>query len=273
MPSYSLYQRAKTAILKVAERKKHKDWFDLELAHLLADKIESVYPAFDRNLFLQAIQSGTPHLEIKDRVEFFADQLYDRLPAAYDRALKILLQILGAENPNETGMFTEFYWVMPIAKFVEKYGLDHFGISMRALAEITKRNTSEYAIRPYLEKYPIRALGQMTRWSKHKNFHIRRLASEGVRPRLPWASKLDAYIEDPTPILPILENLKDDPIKFVQKSVANCINDILKDNYSIGIQLLSSWSRKSSPANKWIIKHALRTELKKGTLEAQGLIK
>lgn len=256
----------------MTERKKHKDWFDVDLAKLLSDKIGPLYPEFSARTFASRIKRGVPSLEIKDRVELFADELRLRLPDSYPEAVDILVQILGPENPSETGMFTEYYWAMPVAKFVEKYGLAHYQLSMRALAEITKRNTSEYAVRPYLEKYPKKALRQMINWSKNKNFHLRRLASEGVRPRLPWASKLDQYIEDPKPIIPILENLRTDQIKFVQKSVANCINDILKDNYDLGMSMLISWSETSRPETQWIIKHALRKELKKDNPEAKRLV-
>ncbi len=142
----------------MAERKKHKDWFDEDLAHLLSDKIEVLFPAFSRRRLVAAINKGIPELEIKGRIELFADQLKDLLPSDYAKALPILIGILGDENPNETGMFTEFYWAMPIAKFVEKYGLDNYAISVKALAEVTKRNTSEYAVRPYIEKYPEKTL-------------------------------------------------------------------------------------------------------------------
>lgn len=256
----------------MADKKKHKDWFDEDLAYLLSDKIELAFPSFARKELANAIANGIPQLEIKDRIELFADQLRIMLPSDYEEALPILASILGKENPHETGMFTDFYWAMPIAKFVEKYGLNHYHISMKALAEITKRNTSEYAVRPFIEKYPDKTLKQMLKWSKDKNFHLRRLASEGGRPRLPWASKLDQFIVDPAPLLPILDNLKSDPIKFVQKSVANCINDILKDNYEIGMDLLRGWSKGANTNTRWIIKHALRKELKKGNKEAEKLI-
>jgi len=160
-------------------------------------------------------------------------------------------------------MFSNFYWIMPIAKYVEKYGLDDFEISMQAIMEITKRNTSEYTIRPFIEKYPQRTMTQMLEWSTHSNFHVRRLASEGGRPRLPWASKLDMFIENPSPLLPILENLKDDSSKYVQKSVANCINDILKDNLEIAKGLIENWVQNPTKDRTWIIKHALRNLLKK----------
>jgi hypothetical protein len=109
------------------------------------------------------------------------------------KASSILVSILGEENKNETGMFTEFYWIMPIGKFVEKYGLEHLEISIRAIEEITKRNTGEYAVRPFIRKYPRELLVIMKKWAKSDNFHLRRLASEGLRPKLPWATKLDVY--------------------------------------------------------------------------------
>ena len=113
----------------------------------------------------------------------------------------------------------------------------------------------------------------MKKWSKDKNVHIRRLSSEGVRPRLSWSQKLDEFIDDPAPIIPILENLKDDKSLFVKKSVANNLNDILKDNYDIGIKVLKIWCKTKNPDTKWIIKHALRNEIKKENPEAIKLTK
>jgi 3-methyladenine DNA glycosylase AlkC len=243
--------------------KKLKLWFDKELGNMLANKLIAEYPSFDKKLFVKNIHKGVTPLELKDRVAFISDELHERFDCNYTLGLSYLLEILGPENENETGMFTEFYWVMPIAKYVEKYGLDNYKESIRAIEEITKRNTGEYAIRPYLEKYQEKTLKQMMKWSKSKNNHVRRLSSEGVRPRLPWAPKLPAFIENPDPIIPILNNLKDDPSKYVQKSVANCINDIIKDNLDKGKQLISEWNKKDISTHRgWIIKHALRNLLK-----------
>ncbi len=153
---------------------------------------------------------------------------------------------------------------MPLAKYVEKYGINNFEASIQAIEEITKRNTGEYTIRPFLELHQDKTLKVMKSWSLNNNKHIRRLSCEGLRPRLPWAKKLDSFIQDPNPILPIINNLKNDTSKYVQKSVANCINDILKDNLEIGQQLINSWStRELSKETKWIIKHALRNFIKK----------
>jgi len=254
--------------------KKLKLWFDDELAKLLADKIVKVDSSFKSKHYIKKVKSGVQNLELKDRVELMADELHVGLDEDYKQAMTTLLKILGPENPNETGMFSEFYWVMPIAKYVEKYGLDHYDLSMQAIEEITKRNTSEYTIRPYIEMYPKRTITKMKKWSKDPNSHIRRLSSEGVRPRLPWASKLDIFIKDPKPILPILNNLKDDKSKYVQKSVANCINDILKDNLDIGMQLIEKWNIKNpTKERQWIIKHALRNLIKSKDKWAVSVIK
>ncbi|MCL6265824.1 DNA alkylation repair protein [Flagellimonas myxillae] len=243
--------------------KQLKLWFDADLAELLADKLLATGVTFDKNSFVHAVGEKLYYLELKDRVELMADALHTHLSDDYCTALSQLVGILGPKNEKETGMFKEFFWVMPIAKYVEKYGLDHFDSSMDAILEITQRNTGEYTIRPYLEEFPEKTLQVMLAWSKDKNKHVRRLSSEGVRPRLPWATKLDSFIGDPTPLFPILDSLKDDPSKYVQKSVANCINDVLKDNPEIGKAWLSSWTTgKISKERKWIVKHALRNLLK-----------
>lgn len=238
--------------------KQLKLWFDEALAEMLADKIKPVQNSFNRQTFVQSVKEGVNDLELKERVAFIADKLQDALEGDYSQHVRVLLQILGPKNEEETGMFTNYYWLMPIAKYVEKYGLDDFEQSMELIREVTMRNTSEYAIRPFLEKHPVKTIAQLQAWTQHPNKHVRRLASEGVRPRLPWARKLQQFIDNPRSILPILESLKNDPSKYVQKSVANCINDILKDNLSIGQSLIEQWVENPTLQRKWIIKHAIR---------------
>jgi len=253
--------------------KKLKLWFDKDLAKMLADKILAHYSAFDKTSFSNSIDEKVHVLELKDRIEVIADELDKHLPGDYHKKAHILNQILGPENEEETGMFTNYYWIMPIAKYVEKYGLNHFETSMSLIEEITKRNTGEYAIRPFIKAFPQKTIQKMLEWSTNANKHVRRLASEGGRPRLPWATKLDLFIKDPSPLLPILDNLKDDQSKYVQKSVANCLNDILKDNKEIGLEFIGSWNDEPmSKERKWIIKHALRNLVKKGEVYKYALL-
>jgi 3-methyladenine DNA glycosylase AlkC len=257
----------------MSETKKLKYYYDIELAELLAEKIKKHYTEFDNKKFIDNIAKEIDSLELKARVALISDSLQRCLPQKYPEAIEILLQILGPENPNETGMFTEWYWLMPVAFFVEKYGLDDFEVSVNAISEITKRHTGEYTVRPFLEKYTEQMLGVMIEWSNNDNFHLRRLASEGIRPRLPWHRRLKIFIEKPELILPILENLKEDEIKFVQKSVANCMNDILKDNYEIAMTVLKKWAKSENENTRWIVKHALRNEIKKGNKEVIELVR
>jgi len=204
--------------------KQLKLWFDSELAKLLAQKLTKVDRSFKKATFIKKISTKVDQLELKDRVEVIADGLQESLSGNYSKQLKQLLKILGPENEEETGMFSNFYWLMPIAKFVEKYGIDHKEESFQAIEEITKRNTGEYTIRPFIEKYPKETMKKMKEWARNKNSHVRRLASEGGRPRLPWASKLDQFIENPKPLLPILNTLKDDKSKYVQKIILTLQN-------------------------------------------------
>jgi len=233
-------------------------WFGANLARILSKKIEAEYPAFDSDSYIKTISKECKPLSYNARIELHADVLRETLPQDYLQAVAILVSILGDENPNETGMFKEYYWVMPIGKFVEKYGLDHFKESIKAIEEITKRNTGEYAIRPYLRRYPKKTIKILERWSRSKNFHLRRLASEGSRAKLPWSSKLDEFVEQPEPVFAILDNLMSDEIKFVQKSVANNLTDYLKVNNKAVSTFIRKHQKSSNKNTQWILKHATR---------------
>jgi 3-methyladenine DNA glycosylase AlkC len=232
--------------------------FGENLAILLAGKILEVYKDFNSKGFIRDTKKEVVGKSYTQRVEIIADLLKQYLPEKYPDALAILLEILGPENKEETGMFTNFYWLMPVGKFVEKYGLDNFTESIKAIAEITKRNTGEYAIRPYARKYPVKTLTVCSKWAKSKNFHLRRLASEGLRPKLPWATKLDVWNNNPKPIFEILELLKEDEVKFVKKSVANHLRDWVKTNPKEAEKIMSKWSKSKNEHTKWILMHAQR---------------
>lgn len=232
--------------------------FGEQLAVLLAKKIATVYKEFDAKGFVKDAKKQVVAKRYTQRVDVLADLLKQYLPEKYPEALGILLQILGPENPEETGMFTNFYWLMPVGKFVEKYGLDDFDLSIKAIEEITKRNTGEYAIRPYARAYPDKTLAVCAKWAKSKHFHLRRLSSEGLRPKLPWAPKLDVWNDNPKPIFAILELLKEDEVKFVKKSVANHVRDWVKVRPKETKKLISDWSKSKNEHTKWILKHAMR---------------
>ncbi|MFK8267111.1 DNA alkylation repair protein [Capnocytophaga cynodegmi] len=232
--------------------------FGANLAELLAEKINRVYPDFNSKNFIKDTGNKVIGQTYTQRIITIADLLKNYLSADYKEALRVLLSILGEENPNQIGMFSHYYWILPIGKFVERYGINHFTLSMNAIEEITKRNTGEYAVRPFIRKYPEKSLEIIKKWAKSPNFHLRRLASEGLRPKLPWASKLDTFVENPAPVFQILELLKDDEIMFVKKSVANHLTDWLKVNKEAVLPLIHRWKTFENPHTQWIIKRATR---------------
>lgn len=256
----------------MGEYQPYKNYFGVELAQELARRIVAIHPTFPAEQFAAQIAARVDELELKNRVALIAAALRECLPPDYPAALQILLRILGPENPKEEGMFTYGYHLMPVAYFVEVYGLDYFDQSMAALAEITKRHTAEYTIRPYLVRYPQQTLAVLDRWAVHANAHVRRLVSEGTRPRLPWATRLTAFVDDPGPVLRLLEKLKHDPSPYVRKSVANNLNDITKNHPDLVIETLTRWNQHAGEETRWITRHALRNLVKKGQLAALKLL-
>lgn len=247
--------------------KKHKDWFDRDCALRLGHAIHANYAAFNTEDYADEVDAGVSELELKDRVLLMATGLRQRLPSDYAEAAAILTASLGDPLPGETGMFTEGYWLMPVARFVEEFGLEDFDTSMALCAEVTRRHTSEYAVRPYIEADSERALSTMRDWIQSPDLHIRRLASEGVRPRLPWAKRLQLFIDDPEPILDLVTPLRSDPSLYVRKSVANLINDVSKDHPERIKTLAEQWRQDKDPKTEWIVKHGTRTLRKKGLVE------
>lgn len=239
--------------------KKLKEWFDRDCAIRLGEAIQPNFQSFDLEGYANEVEQSVDPLELKDRVFVMAKGLRERLPEDYDAAAEILLASLGPPLEGETGMFTEGYWLMPVARLVEEFGHDHFDTSMKLCAEITRRHTSEYAVRPYINADPGRALLILREWVQSPDLHIRRLASEGARPRLPWAKRLDVFIDDPEPILDLVSDLRADPSRYVQKSVANLINDVSKDHPARIEALAERWSKDKHKITDWIIRHGTRT--------------
>lgn len=169
-------------------------------------------------------------------------------------------------------MFTNGYYFMPVAYFVEKYGLPYFELSMKALYEITKRHTSEYAIRPFLQLYTEDCLHRLRTWLHDPNLHVRRLVSEGTRPRLPWAKRIDVIQGDIANNLALLEPLLNDPSFYVRKSVANHLNDLTKYDKLRTLEWLDRHMGSGGDHFPWIVKHAVRSLVKSGDDEAMGLL-
>jgi 3-methyladenine DNA glycosylase AlkC len=185
--------------------------------------------------------------------------LKDYLPGDYSHQVRIINDLIEDLKANGTDGGFEY---MFFPDFIEQYGLDDPATSLKAMESITQFISCEFAIRPFLLKYPETVLQQMFKWSEHPHPHVRRFSSEGCRPRLPWAMAIPQLKKDPSPVLPILNNLRNDSALFVRKSVANHLNDIAKDHPSIVIDLAKKWKGESKETD-WIIKHGCRTLLKK----------
>jgi 3-methyladenine DNA glycosylase AlkC len=228
----------------------------------LGEAIQQVLPTVDTARLNDLVfDADWETRELKERMRHITECLHETLDKEYPKALEILMEVA----PSFTGFDS-----MVFPDYVERYGLDHWDLSLPALAFFTTLCSSEYAIRPFLDLDPERAIQFMNAWAEDENHHVRRLASEGCRPRLPWGMALPRFKEDPSPILPVLEKLKDDPSEYVRKSVANNLNDISKDNPEVVLDVCERWYGHSANTD-WIVKHACRTLLKAGDRRAMLL--
>lgn len=228
----------------------------------LAQDLKTIYPALVQKQFEQDLLEGLDQLEFKERIRRITEVCRAHLPENYLEAL----QVLYAFNDNLENRFV--YIFMP--DFVAQYGKEHYEASLDALRDFTPSSSSEDAIRPFIVQDQDNTLKAMLEWAHSDNLHIRRLASEGSRPRLPWSMQLKNIVKDPKLTWPILDALKADSSKYVQKSVANHINDISKDHPDWILDQLKNWDM-GNPTTRWIIKHGCRTVIKAGHPKALAL--
>jgi len=242
-----------------------KELYSKEYIELLSKTIKKHYKKFKKEAFKQKVFNDTwEEKALKTRTKHIATSLAPFLTQAYQKDIKILKFTFNELNyaySLENIIFQEY---------VALFGLEDFETSMQALAVFTLNSTSEFAIRQFLIRNEAMTLHYMRKWTLDKNEHIRRLASEGCRPRLPWGVTLTAFKKDPSKVIGILELLKDDSSAYVQKSVANNLNDISKDNPEIFIALLQKWL-KENDKRKPMLQHASRTLLKAGNREVLEL--
>jgi 3-methyladenine DNA glycosylase AlkC len=241
-----------------------KNSFGPEVPQRLAGMLSAAYPAFDRDRFLTAALAGYEALELTQRAWHVTRSLRPCLPVSTEEAIGIIVASLGPEIADSELQGMGVFLYLPYVFFVAEYGLDTYEASMRAQYELTKRFTSEFSIRAFLERFPEATLDRLGEWSDDPNVHVRRLVSEGTRPRLPWAPRLQRFIRDPAPVLALLERLKDDSERYVQRSVANNLNDIAKDHPDLVADVARRWMTDPTPGRGWIVRHGLRTLVKQG---------
>ena len=230
-----------------------KDQINATLVRQIGHSCVRHYPQFPLEMFCQQTLNETfAQRELKARIRWVATQIYLHLALPFASACQVLKPV-STEFSGLAGFI--------FGDIVEQFGLDDAATALDALAHFTCYSTSEFAIRPFLTRYPELTLGQMQQWARSDNHHLRRLASEGSRPRLPWGQALPQYKQDPTPLLPILELLRQDDSDYVRRSVANHLNDISKDQPDLALAICQRWYG-SHPYTNWIVKHALRGLLK-----------
>lgn len=243
-----------------------KDFYGPEIPHRIARSVAATGFPLDESRFLEEVLDGYEPLGLMQRGRRIAHVLRRHLPRGYPAALEVLLDSLASaapeRAPGDHGMSSFLY--LPHTLFVAEYGLEHFEPSMEAQHRLTQLFTAEFSIRPFLERHTERTLARLREWASDPSAHVRRLVSEGTRPRLPWAPRLRAFQADPRPVLSLLELLKDDPELYVRRSVANNLNDIGKDHPELVVKICSRWMQDPNPERIRLIRHALRSLTKAG---------
>lgn len=246
-----------------------KNIYNREFFEEFTEALGQVYPEFDKSSFLNQIFSNDwIEKELKHRIRHITNILNLTLSGSYIRDVRILLNSIQWLQQN--GIQEKSIEYMFIPDYIEQFGLNHYKVSIDALESITKFTSCEFAVRPFIQKYPDTMIEQMLEWSVHPHPMVRRLSSEGCRPRLPWAMAIPSLKLNPDKIIPILEALKNDDSESVRRSVANNLNDISKDNPSVVIRLSNKWHGHSNEIN-WVIKHGCRTLLKQGNAKVLNL--
>ncbi|MCA3179062.1 MAG: DNA alkylation repair protein [Burkholderiaceae bacterium] len=235
-----------------------------EVPRSIAAMIERVHPTFATRAFVAQALAGYGELELLPRARHVARAMADHLPREYPVALDVVLRSLGPPAERTTGNGMAPFVYLPHVYWVADRGLEHLDDSVRAMHAITQRFTFEFGIRPFVERYPREMLAVLGRWCDDPSVHVRRLVSEGLRPRLPWAPRLKVFARDPRPVIALLERLRDDPDEYVRRSVANHLNDLGRDDPARLVELCTRWAEDAPPARRKLIRHALRTLVKRG---------
>jgi 3-methyladenine DNA glycosylase AlkC len=258
-----------------------KNWIDAALVETAAQHLQRAWRAFPRAEFVQQATAGLAKLELKQRVQQVAQALATHLPDDFERACDVVEATLAPPQDefelktlrtSDAGLAGWIVW--PLTEFVALRGLAHPERALRCLHALTQRLTAEFAIRPFLVAHEALVLRTLHSWCDDPSAHVRRLVSEGSRPRLPWGLRLQRFVQDPSPTLPLLERLQDDASDYVRRSVANHLNDIAKDHPHVVADWLHRFLPDAPPTRVALLQHASRTLVKKGdraVLAAFGL--
>lgn len=246
-----------------------RDGLNAKTITQISNAISACFDEFNHLSFQKACLYQLDSLTMKQRVLHIIEALHQHLPNDFNKTATILANCKKHWQCTET---LKGFAAWPLVDYVAVYGINHPNIALPLLKKLTPMFTAEFALRPFLIQHQALTLEYLQQWSNDKDEHVRRLVSEGSRPRLPWGIRLQAFCQDPSPILPLLAKLNNDTSAYVRKSVANSINDITKDNPQIAIALCKKWLPLQQAHTKWIIRHALRSLIKAGNVEVLQLL-
>ena len=253
-----------------------KELMSPHLVGLIADSLSDVVPGFNRKRFRNLATRGLDELELKERALNIAQAMADQLPSDFNALVPLFIDSLGPVLQETEGNGLAPFFYLPHTQLVAEYGVSSFKSGMLANYELTQRFTAEFSIRPFLVEHHADCLAMLNDWATDSSPHVRRLVSEGTRPRLPWAMRLREFQENPRLSLPLLEKLKDDVELYVRRSVANHLGDIAKDHPNVVFDVCEKWLAEVEGSDdtdqasnrQWIVRHALRHPAKKGTPRA-----
>jgi 3-methyladenine DNA glycosylase AlkC len=248
----------------VPQREPFKELFNAAAVERLANRLAPHVPGFDAAAFVSEVKAALEPLALLQRVDLITRSLNRRLPSDFPKALDCILNAMGEDHGRSGVEGMEDFQYLPLLHYVGLYGVPHYERSIAALERMTCYFSAEWDIRYFILAEPEKTMTHLKRFARNPDPRVRRLATEGTRPRLPWATRLNDFIRDPTPTLEILEILKDDENQVVRRSVANHLNDISKDHPERLISVLERWNEGASEERRWVIRHALRTLVKAG---------
>lgn len=249
-----------------------KDGLGQAAVHRISHGLLAAGAQFDAEAFHQDALKGLDTLELKQRVQHLISVIAQYLPEDFKKTAAILGNIRDQWDEGDPKDNHRSFAGWPIIDYVAIYGIDDPDVALPLLRYLTPMFSAEFAVRPFLERHPVISYNEISLWCLDPDEHVRRLASEGIRPRLPWGSQLKQYIADPLPVIILLDSLVDDPSDYVRRSVANNLNDISKDHPELVIETSKRWLSDGIVAREWIVRRATRTLVKAGHPKVFGLL-
>ncbi|MCG8614482.1 MAG: DNA alkylation repair protein [Pseudomonadales bacterium] len=250
-----------------------KEGLDRAAIQRMANNLAQVFDELNVDTFVDEACSQIEALELKQRVDFLIERLQTHLEGTFPEIATRLVHLPPVWDRGDENDALRGFAAWPVIDYVAVAGLDHPDIALDVLEKLTSLFSAEFAVRPFIQKHPELTNAKLQDWSEHEDLHVRRLASEGCRPRLPWGIRLNEFINDPAPVLAVLERLNNDPDLYVRRSVANNLNDISKDHPDLVIQTCQRWLELNQGAETaWIVKQALRTLVKQGHPDVFALL-